>query len=122
MVRDKFLKNEITKDEGWIPLSVLITFKRLQSLSTDFSTIINALKKSQSGLLEIDESENRIRRQPDRPVPKSQADLELALRSRTVYVKGFPTTNDINIDQLLLFFERCVSIETSRYFIRTFHL
>jgi len=45
MIRDKFLKNEITKDDGWIPLSVLITFKRLQSLTTNFKTIMNALKK-----------------------------------------------------------------------------
>ena len=45
MVRDKFLKNEVTKDEGWIPLSVLTTFKRLQSLTTDFKTIIKCIKK-----------------------------------------------------------------------------
>ncbi len=43
MIRDKFLKNDITKDDDWIPLSVLTTFKRLQSLTTDFKTIINAL-------------------------------------------------------------------------------
>jgi lupus La protein len=106
MVRDKFLKNEVTKDEGWIPLSVLTTFKRLQSLSTDFKTIINALKSSVSGLLQIDESENKIRRHPDRPIPNSHAELELALRNRTVYVKGFPKTDDVTIDKLLTFFEK----------------
>jgi len=112
MVRDKFLKNEITKDDGWIPLSVLTTFKRLQSLTTDFNTIINALKNSVSGLLQIDESQHKIRRHPDRLLPNSQAELELVLRNRTVYVKGFPKTDDVNIDKLLLFFEKFGSIES----------
>jgi lupus La protein len=106
MVRDKFLKAEIAKDEGWIPLSVLTTFKRLQSLTTDFKTIINALKNSVSGLLQINEGENKIRRHPDRLLPNSQAELELTLRNRTVYVKGFPKTDDVNIDKLLKFFEK----------------
>lgn len=112
MVRDKFLKNEITKDDGWIPLSVLITFKRLQSLTTDFEMIIGALKKSQSGLIEIDENDKKIRRDPKRPVPSSQAELDLALRTRTVFVKGFPKSDAVNIDKLLVFFEKFGSIES----------
>jgi len=112
MVRDKFLKNEVTKDQGWVPLSVLTTFKRLQSLTTDFKTIINALKNSVSGLLQIDENENKIRRHPDRPLPISQAELELSLRNRTVYVKGFPKTTDVSMDKLLVFFEKFGSIES----------
>ncbi|CAF2333371.1 unnamed protein product [Rotaria sp. Silwood2] len=112
MTRDKFLKNEITKDEGWIPLSVLTTFKRLESLTTDFTTIINALKKSISGLLQIDETQNKIRRHPERPLPNSQAELELLVRNRTVYVKGFPKTADVTIDKLLSFFEKFGSIES----------
>ena len=106
MVKDKFLKTEVAKDNGWIPLSVLTTFKRLQSLTTDFSTITNALKKSVSGLLQIDETGNKIRRHPDRTLPNSQAELELSLRSRTVYVKGFPKTADVTIEKLLIFFEQ----------------
>lgn len=106
MVRDKFLKSEITKEDGWIPLSVMTTFKRLQSLTTDFKTIIDALKTSSSGLMEINEAENKIRRHPERPLPNSQAELDLLLRNRTVYVKGFPKTADITIDKLLSFFEK----------------
>jgi len=106
MIRDKFLQNEVTKDEGWIPLSVLTTFKRLQSLTIDFKTIMNALKKSFSGLLQLNETENKIRRHPDRLLPNSQAELELILRNRTVYVKGFPQTSDVTLDKLLQFFEK----------------
>jgi len=112
MVRDKFLKTEITKDQGWIPLSVLTTFKRLQSLTTDFSTIMGALKNSVSGLLQIDEKENKIRRHPDRALPNSQAELELSLCNRTVFVKGFPKSDDVTMDKLLSFFEKYGSIES----------
>lgn len=112
MVRDKFLKNEVTKDDGWIPLSVLITFKRLQMLTTDFETIINAMKKSRSGLIEIHEEDKKLRRHPNHPVPGSQAELDLALRTRTVFVKGFPKTDDVNIDKLLNFFEKFGSVES----------
>lgn len=119
MVRDKFLKTEVTKDEGWIPLSVLTTFKRLQSLTTDFPTIFKALKSSVSGLLQINESENKIRRNPERPLPNSQAELELALRNRTVYVKGFPKTDDVTMDKLLVFFERSDLVLPSLLFLWT---
>ncbi|CAF3760262.1 unnamed protein product [Rotaria sordida] len=105
MVRDKFLKNEITKDDGWISLSILTTFKRLQSLTTNFKIIINALKQSLSGLLQLHETEYKIRRHPDRPLPNNQTDLELTLRNRTVHVKGFPITEDVTLDKLLEFFE-----------------
>jgi len=106
MIRDKFLKNEITKDDGWIPLSVLTTFKRLQTLTTNFKTIMNALKKCSSGLLQLNETENKIRRHPDRLLPNSQVELELTFQKRTVFVKGFPKTDDITLDKLLEFFDK----------------
>ncbi|CAF3699573.1 unnamed protein product [Rotaria sp. Silwood1] len=106
MVRDKFLKNESIKDDGWIPLSLLTTFKRLQSLTTDFQTIMNALKNSFSGLLQLNEIENKIRRHPNRSLPNSQAELELTLKNRTIYVKGFPQTDDVTLDKLFNFFEK----------------
>jgi len=106
MVRDKFLKAEVVKEDGWIPLSILTTFKRLQALTIDPKAIFNALKKSVSGLLELNETEGKIRRHPERSVPSSQAELEVALRNRTIYVKGFPKTADVTLDKLLVFFER----------------
>ncbi|CAF0895332.1 unnamed protein product [Adineta ricciae] len=106
MLRDKFLKNEVIKDDGWIPLSVLTTFKRLQSLTTDFKTIMDALKKSVSGILQLHETEDKIRRHPDRPLPNSHAELELALKNRTVYVEGIPKTADVTLDKLLHFFDK----------------
>lgn len=53
LVRDKFLKEEIKKDEGWVPLSVLLTFNRLKAMSEDSSVILKALSKSPNDLLEV---------------------------------------------------------------------
>lgn len=51
--RDKFLLEEAKKDEGWIPLTVLLTFNRLKCLSEDHAVIMNALRKSTDDLLEV---------------------------------------------------------------------
>jgi lupus La protein len=75
---------------------------------------MNALKKSFSGLLQLNETENKIRHHPDRPLPNSQVELELKLRNRTVYVKGFPTTTDVTLDKLLHFFEKYSSTDNKQ--------
>ena len=106
LLRDRFLQNEMIKNDGWIPLSILITFKRLQSLTTDFQTIMNALQKSLSGLLELDQTENQIRRHPNRPIPISDSELQQLLKNRTVYVEGFPITSEVTLDKLFEFFEK----------------
>ena len=38
--RDKFLKETIQTDEGWVPMDVMLKFQRLAGLSTD-SKVIN---------------------------------------------------------------------------------
>ncbi|CAF1571576.1 unnamed protein product [Didymodactylos carnosus] len=119
MVRDKFLKIESEKNDGWIPLSILTTFNRLKSLTTDQDRIMNALKQSFSGLLQLNESENKIRRDPTKPIPGSQQELESLLKNRTVYVKGFPKSSSITLDNLLQFFEKYGStdnIQMHRHF------
>lgn len=106
LLRDRFLQNEINENDGWISLAILTTFKRLQSLTTDFQIILNALDKSQSGLLELDRINNRIRRHPDRPIPSNEKEFQQLLNNRTVYVQGFSTLTDVTLDQLLQFFDK----------------
>lgn len=101
MSKDKFMQEEIQKDSGWVDLEVLTKFNRLKILSTDYKVIINALKKSDSNLLEIDEEKNRIRRA--KPLPENLSEFETSLKQNTVYVKGFPAT--ISLDDLYAFFE-----------------
>ncbi|XP_062121059.1 la protein homolog [Drosophila sulfurigaster albostrigata] len=89
--RDKFLSEQISKNEaGWVPLSVLITFKRLASLTTDFEVIVNALNKSDNGLVEVSEDKQSLRRHPERPIPEHNEERRKEIQERTAYAKGFP--------------------------------
>lgn len=97
---DEILQNEISKNDGWIPLSILTTFKRLQSITTDFSTVLGALKNSLSGLLQFDEDEQKVRRHPNSPLPNTPFDFQF----RTVVIQRFPTTNDITLEKISNFF------------------
>lgn len=99
--KDKFMQEEIQKEEGWISLETLIKFNRLKQLSADFSVILSALKKSTSDLLEIDEEKNRVRR--SKPLPENPQEFEAILKKNTVYVKGFPES--MTLDELFAFFE-----------------
>ncbi|XP_040296488.1 lupus La protein [Bufo bufo] len=87
--RDKFLKEQIGLDDGWVPLETMIKFNRLNKLTTDFDKILAALKKSKTGLLEIDEEKTKIRRSPDKPLPEVTEEYKNAVKSRSVYIKGF---------------------------------
>lgn len=103
LFRDKFLQTETAKNEGWIPLSTLITFKRLAALSTDLKVIVDALDKSDSGLLEISEDRASVRRHPERPLPEKNEETRLEIASRTAYVKGFP--KELEMPELIEFFK-----------------
>lgn len=103
LFRDKFLQAETAKNEGWVPVSVLTTFKRLASLSTDVAAIVNALDKSDSGLLEISEDRQSIRRHPERPLPEKNEETRKEIQSRTAYVKGFP--KELEMPDFIEFFK-----------------
>lgn len=103
LFRDKFLQAETANNEGWVPLTTMITFKRLASLSTDLEVIANALDKSDEGLIEISEDRKSIRRHPERPLPEKNEETRKEVISRTAYVKGFPT--DLEMAGLIEFFQ-----------------
>lgn len=46
MPKDKFLQEQIKLEDGWIPLEVMLKFKRLSSLTTDCDVIVAALEAS----------------------------------------------------------------------------
>ncbi|XP_063285777.1 lupus La protein [Pelobates fuscus] len=94
--RDKFLKEKISLDDGWVPLQTMITFNRLNKLSTDFGAIFEALKKSKSGLLELDEENSKIRRSPNKPLPEVTEEYKNAIKKKSVYIKGFPITTTLD--------------------------
>lgn len=81
--RDKFLKEKITEDEGWITLDILLTFKRLANLSTDQAVIADAVEKSEEKLVVVSEDRKKLRRNPEKPLPELNDDRKKELSNRT---------------------------------------
>lgn len=108
--RDKFLKEEVTKDEGWVKLETLLTFNRLKQMSEDPKVIIAALRKADSGLLEISEDETKLRRSTDKPLKDLTEEEQKALNLRTVHFKGFPL--DATLDDVRDFASQYGKVES----------
>jgi lupus La protein len=100
--RDKFIQEKIKEDDGWITMEVMLNFKRLASLSSDKDVILAALRKSTSGLMEI--GEDKIRRNPDKPIPENYDAIKDQCKDRVVYVKGFP--EDATLDDVMEFMNK----------------
>ncbi|XP_026325537.1 la protein homolog [Hyposmocoma kahamanoa] len=109
LARDKFLREQIKLDDGWVPLDVLARFNRLAKLSKDAKVIANALSKSTSGIIELSEDNQKIRRSPEMPVPEMNEERRKELQGRTVYTKGLP--KDSKLDELLKFFKQHGDVE-----------
>ncbi|CAG2122687.1 unnamed protein product, partial [Medioppia subpectinata] len=99
--RDKFMKELMTKDDGWITFEMLLTFKRLQSLSEDKAVIVAALRKSETNLLVISDDETKVRRSPDKPLPEITEEYTKELNERTLHLKGFPL--ETKLDEIMTF-------------------
>lgn len=98
---DKFLQNEIKIDDGWVKIVVLLTFKRLAAISDNKAVIAAAVKKSPNTILEVDETNEKIRRKPDHVVPVANSEFLNDMIERSVYCKGFSKTT--TMDELLDF-------------------
>lgn len=101
--RDKFLKEQTQLEEGWVPLTVLLTFKRLRDICDDPEVIAVVIANSNSKLLEVNEDRKKIRRNPELEVPEYNDERRKELMLRTAYVKGFP--RDDKLEQIMKFFE-----------------
>ncbi|XP_026112265.1 lupus La protein [Carassius auratus] len=88
--RDKFLKEQLQLDDGWVPLETMLKFNRLKSLTSDAAVIVESLQKSKTGLLEISEDKTKIRRNPNKPLPEDNEEYRDALKHKSIYMKGFP--------------------------------
>jgi len=98
---DKFLQNEIKNDDGWVKIDVLLTFKRLASLSKDPAVIAQAIKNATDSIVEVSESGDKIRRKADIAVPVADQEFLNEMIARSIYCKGFPRT--ATMDELLEF-------------------
>ncbi|CAH2105009.1 unnamed protein product [Euphydryas editha] len=107
--RDKFLREQVKLDDGWVPLEVLGTFNRLAKLSTDSDVVAKALNKSTSGLIEVSEDNKKVRRNPEMPIPEMNEERRKELTSRTIYIKGFP--KEASLDDILKYFKQFDEVE-----------
>ncbi|CAL1289380.1 unnamed protein product [Larinioides sclopetarius] len=103
LCKDKFLREQIKLDDGWVPLETMVKFNRLKTLTQDFNIICTALEKSSNGLVEINEDSTKIRRRVENPIPDESYLKNEAVEDRTLYVKGF--RKNVSLDQLLEFFK-----------------
>ena len=87
--RDQFLKRNLKKNDGWLPISILTTFSRLKALSEDVFVIAEALKSSD--LLEVSEDSSKVKRKTE--VPKDFDNFD-----SIVFIRGFPPT--YNLDKI----------------------
>ncbi|XP_028991864.1 lupus La protein [Betta splendens] len=97
--RDKFLKEQLQLDDGWVPLETMLKFNRLKSLTTESSIIVASLQKSKTGLLELSEDKTKVRRSLNKPLPEVNDEYKDALKHKSVYIKGFPL--NITLDEIL---------------------
>lgn len=84
--KDKFMLEEIAKDNGWITIEKLLTFSRLKSLTTDEAAIALAMKNVKSENIVIDHTLKKIKRIRELPSSKFAEDVE----KRTLHLSGFP--------------------------------
>ncbi|KAI9921341.1 hypothetical protein PsorP6_002577 [Peronosclerospora sorghi] len=89
--RDRFLREETKKhDGGYVPFSVLFTFKKLAALTVDATVLQKAI--SDSDIVELNEDKNALRRK--NPLPETDDSPE-----RTIVLAGLgkapPTVDEI---------------------------
>merc|ERR1719180_368223 len=81
----------------------MLKFKRLSDLSKDEKVIVEALKQSKAGLLEVSEDGSKIRRDPAIPLPENTEESRKLLEARTAYAKGFPKEST-SLDELIEYY------------------
>lgn len=101
--RDKFMNQKIAENEdGWVELSVMLTFNRLKQITTDTEAIVEALNKSPHGIVQVSEDKAKVRRHPDNPLPEFNEARRKETQERTAYAKGFPL--DSTLGEIIEFF------------------
>lgn len=119
MRRDKFLIQKVAEnDDGWVPITVLLTFNRLRSISDDAQAIANAVEKSSVGLVQLSDDRTMLRRHPDNPLPEFNESRRKELQGRTAYAKGFPLTATMSelIEYFNSNFEKVQNVIMRKYF------
>ena len=107
LIKDKFMLEQLEKNNNSVKLSVLATFVRLAQLTKSEDVMVEALKDHESEFMELNKEEMSIRRKkplPDKEEYKKQLDL------RTVHIAGFP--DSVSFEDLNRFCARYGEVES----------
>ncbi|KAF8477503.1 hypothetical protein BDZ91DRAFT_774100 [Kalaharituber pfeilii] len=102
---DKFLYGLVGKENKYVSLKLIASFKRMQRFK-DFSAIIAALESSE--LLELNPQKTMVRRKVPLPTPndyKQIKEVKDRAQSRSLYAKGFGEENPTTQFDIEKFFE-----------------
>jgi len=105
---DKFMRQEMKKDGGWVKIQVIADFKRMRRFQP-FSAVVEALRTSPT-LLEVNEEGTEVRRKI--PVPDFAKASDALLR--TVYFQGFGKETKTLQIELEAFFSSMGQINQTR--------
>uniref|UniRef100_A0A8C8R5M4 La-related protein 7 n=1 Tax=Pelusios castaneus TaxID=367368 RepID=A0A8C8R5M4_9SAUR len=99
--KDKFLREQIEKSrDGYVDISLLVSFNKMKKLTTDGKLIARAVKSS--SIVELDLEGTRIRRR--QPLGEQPKDVD----SRTVYVELLP--KNVNHSWIERVFGKCGNV------------
>lgn len=117
--RDKFMNTKIAENEdGWVDLSVMLTFNRLKEITTEADAIVEALSKSPHGIVQVSEDKTKVRRHPDNPLPEFNEARRKETQDRTAYAKGFAL--DATLSEVIDFFhtnfKQVEQVQMRKYF------
>jgi len=111
--RDKFLKEKMAENDGWIEIDILLTFNRLKALTESRQEVVDALKKAkiighEDSLLLLNEEETKIKRAT--PVVQLTEEEEKELNDRTIHFKGIP--QDATLEEIRAFCSQYGKVES----------
>jgi len=90
--KDKFLRAQASQnEEGYVPIATVATFKRMKELTPDVKKITEIMRSSS----ELDVSSDGLMVKRKNPLPELDTSLD-----RTIYAKGFPSSDGVTIDEI----------------------
>jgi len=103
---DQFLQKVAGENDGWIPVSTLMTFNRIKQITEDQTFFVNSLASPPAAFTdqifyELDEEKVKLRRNQGLP---NLEELKEIMEKRTLYVKGFP--DHFTLDDVTPAFEK----------------
>ncbi|CAO1628683.1 unnamed protein product [Sympodiomycopsis kandeliae] len=104
---DKFLWTLSRKDDGWVPISTIASFKRMRQVRDTLGVekILQLLQPSE--LLQVDAENQKVRR-------KSPLEPQRDAYDRSIYAKGFPAETDSLQKDMEVFFAQFGQISAVR--------